>query len=201
MRTVAKPLLAVLAMILLAAALAPSPAVAAERSAKYRSDYDEYFRKYSKRYFGVNKDWRWFKAQAIAESNLNATARSSAAAKGVMQIMPTTFAELQKKNPEFENIDDPRWNIAAGIYYDSTLWRRYADFSDEQQRRNFMFGAYNAGPTTMTRARKLAESIGHDSTQWSSVVAVAPKVPAWRHKETLTYIERIQGIFGALQGP
>jgi soluble lytic murein transglycosylase-like protein len=181
-------------------AVAAAPA-AADRPGKFRSDYDEYFRKYSKRYFGVNKDWRWFKAQAIAESNLDSSARSPVAAKGVMQIMPTTFAELQKKNPEFENIEDPRWNIAAGIYYDSTLWRRFEALSDEQQRRSFMFGAYNAGPTTITRARKLAESAGHDSTQWSSVVAVAPKVPAWRHKETLTYIERIQGIFGSLQGP
>jgi soluble lytic murein transglycosylase-like protein len=201
MRIIAGLLPLVVPLALLATAVVPAPAIAAERAAKYRSDYDEYFRKYSKRYFGVNKDWRWFKAQAIAESNLDATARSSVAAKGVMQIMPTTFAELQRKNPEFENIDDPRWNIAAGIYYDSTLWRRYEALSDEQQRRNFMFGAYNAGPTTMTRARKVAESAGHDSTQWSSVVAVAPKVPAWRHKETLTYIERIQGAFRALQGP
>lgn len=194
----ARSLLAVLALAMLANAV---PANAAERTPKYRSDYDEYFRKYSKRYFGVNKDWRWFKAQAIAESNLNASATSQVSAKGVMQIMPNTFAELQKKNPEFENIEDPRWNIAAGIYYDSVLWRRYEALTDDHQRRNFMFGAYNAGPTTMTRARQLAQSAGHDDTQWSSVVAIAPKVPSWRHKETLMYIERIQGVFGALQGP
>jgi len=204
MRSIGKSLLLASTLVLYAAAAAPVPAAAAgaaQSPGKFRSDYDEYFRKYSKRYFGVNKDWRWFKAQAVAESNLDSAARSAFAAKGVMQIMPTTFAELQKRNPEFENIEDPRWNIAAGIYYDSTLWQRFDTLSDEQQRRNFMFGAYNAGPTTMTRARKVAESAGHDSTQWSSVVAVAQQVPAWRHKETLTYIERIQGVFGALQGP
>ncbi|MEO8315282.1 MAG: transglycosylase SLT domain-containing protein [Pseudomonadota bacterium] len=199
MRGFAASLLVAVALMLFAVAV-PSSAMAAEPAVKYRSDYDEYFRKYSKRFFGVNKDWRWFKAQAIAESNLESTARSAVAAKGVMQIMPNTFVELQKKNPEFENIDDPRWNIAAGIYYDSTLWRRYEALSDDQQRRNFMFGAYNAGPATMTRARQLAESAGHDSTQWSSVIAVAPKVPSWRHKETLRYIDRIQGVFAALQG-
>ena len=29
--------------------------------------YDQTFRKYSKRYFGVGYDWRVFKAQAMAE--------------------------------------------------------------------------------------------------------------------------------------
>ncbi len=77
-------------------------------------------------------------------------------------------------------IESPIHNIAAGIYYDSTLWRRYDELADEQQRRNFMFGAYNAGPTTMSRA---------------------PQVPSWRHKETLSYIERIQAFFATLQAP
>jgi soluble lytic murein transglycosylase-like protein len=174
---------------------------ATSKPGNYRADYDEHFRKYAKRYFGVNKDWRWFKAQAIAESNLDSNARSWVAAKGVMQIMPRTFADLQKKNPEFANIDDPRWNIAAGIFYDSTLWKRYDVLLEDQQRRNFMFGAYNAGPGTMTRARQVAENAGRDNTQWNSVVAVAPQVPSWRHKETLSYVERIQGFFATLQTP
>lgn len=184
-------------LVLIAAAV--PDADAAPGREKYRSDFDDHFRKYSKHYFGVNKDWRWFKAQAIAESNINPDVKSWVSAKGVMQIMPRTFEELQKKNPEFVSIDDPRWNIAAGIYYDSVLWRRYSALTEEQQRRNFMFGAYNAGPTTITRARQLAQKAGHDDTQWSSVVAVAPQVPSWRHKETLTYIERIQKFFAELQ--
>jgi soluble lytic murein transglycosylase-like protein len=190
-----------LVLALLAVMVAsPSVEAAAPARSKYRTDYDEHFRKYSKRYFGVNKDWRWFKAQAIAESNLDSNAKSWVAARGVMQIMPKTFEDLQKKNPEFASIDEPRWNIAAGIYYDSTLWRRYDLLDDDAQRRNFMFGAYNAGPTTMTRARQLAATAGHDSNQWSSVVAVAPLVPSWRHKETLGYIERIQRFYTEL-GP
>lgn len=172
-----------------------TPAVA---GGKYRADYDEHFRKYTKRYFGVNKDWRWFKAQAIAESNLDSNARSWVAAKGVMQIMPDTFAELQKKNPEFVNIEDPRWNIAAGICYDASLWRRYDLLADEAQRRYFMFGAYNAGPATITRARQVAAKAGHDIDQWSSLVTVAPQVPSWRHKETLGYVNRIQQFYSEL---
>jgi soluble lytic murein transglycosylase-like protein len=202
MRNFAKWILAALPLCSLVAMSGLSSAEAAtSKPGNYRTDYDEHFRKYAKRYFGVNKDWRWFKAQAIAESNLDSNAKSWVAAKGVMQIMPRTFAELQKKNPEFGSIDEPRWNIAAGIYYDSTLWKRYDVLVEDQERRNFMFGAYNAGPGTMTRARQVAESAGRDNTQWNSVVAVAPQVPSWRHKETLSYVERIQAFFATLQTP
>jgi membrane-bound lytic murein transglycosylase F len=56
--------------------------------------YDKYFLKYSKRYFGPGFDWHYFKAQAVAESRLQADARSRVGAVGVMQIMPRTFEEI-----------------------------------------------------------------------------------------------------------
>jgi soluble lytic murein transglycosylase-like protein len=201
MRKRSRSVLLVLSLCGLAILVCTPSEAATRKAGTFRTDYDEHFRKYSKRYFGVAKDWRWFKAQAIAESNLDSNAKSWVAAKGVMQIMPRTFAELQKKNPEFASIDDPRWNIAAGIYYDSTLWKRYDVLTEDQQRRNFMFGAYNAGPGTMTRARKVALDAGHDISKWDSVVAVAPQVPSWRHSETLGYVARIQGFFDQLQTP
>ena len=37
--------------------------------------YDKYFSKYSKRYFSPAFDWHYFKAQAIAESRLKASAK------------------------------------------------------------------------------------------------------------------------------
>ena len=39
-------------------------------SRKWTRKYDGHFRKYTKHFFGVGFDWKWFKAQAIAESNL-----------------------------------------------------------------------------------------------------------------------------------
>ena len=161
---------------------------------EFRTAYDEYFRKYAKHFFGVGADWTWFKAQAVAESNLIPGARSFAKARGVMQLMPATYAELQKKNPDLGNIEDPRWNIAAGIYYDRQLWNRLQDLLAEGERRRFMFGAYNAGPTTIRRARRLAQAEGQIDQEWQGVVTVAPRVPQWRHEETLSYVFRIEAI-------
>ena len=89
--------------------------------ARYKrfTTYDSHFKKYSKRFFGVGFDWRYFKAQAVAESNLREDVRSPVGAIGVMQIMPRTFAEIQRKNPTIAgSVEQPRWNIAAGIQYD-----------------------------------------------------------------------------------
>ena len=44
--------------------------------------YDDTFRKYGKRFFGVAFDWRLFKAQAITESNLDTAATSWVGARG-----------------------------------------------------------------------------------------------------------------------
>lgn len=46
---------------------------------------------------------------------------------------------------------DPRWNIAAGIYYDRQLWSRPRDLLAEGELRRFLFGAYNAWPATIRR--------------------------------------------------
>jgi membrane-bound lytic murein transglycosylase F len=171
-----------------------SPGFAAPGPKKYSTEYDEYFRKYSKHYFGVTFDWRWFKAQAIAESGLNDKAESWVSAKGLMQIMPATFADIQKRNPEFSDILDPRWNIAAGIYYDRMLWRMWKAIESLTDRLSFMFGAYNAGSTTIQRAQTVAKEKGHNDSLWVSIVQIAPEVPKWRHKETLGYVEKIHGL-------
>lgn len=163
-------------------------------SAVFRSDFDQHFRKYAKHYFGVGADWTWFKAQAMAESNLRPQAQSAAKARGIMQLMPATYAELRRKNPELGEIDDPRWNIAAGIGYDRQLWNRLGDVATDEERRRFMFGSYNAGPATISRARRVAQAEGQEDQAWHGVASVAPRVPKWRHRETLGYIERIESF-------
>jgi membrane-bound lytic murein transglycosylase F len=153
--------------------------------------YDDTFRKYSKRYFGVGFDWRVFKAQGMAESNLDSAAKSWVGARGIMQLMPSTFEEISTKNPEMKNIDDPEWNIAAGIFYNRALWRMWTKDSVEADRRQFMFASYNAGRGTILSAQEVARKDALDHRLWPSIESVAPRVRRWRHEETIGYVRKI----------
>jgi soluble lytic murein transglycosylase-like protein len=132
-----------------------APAIA-QRVPRDQERYDELFRKYSKRFFGVGYDWRYFKAQGMAESNLDSAARSYVGARGIMQLMPTTFAQIQSRRTEFESIDHVEWNIAAGILHDRYLWQRWLVLGAVDDRRRFMFASYNAGEGPILRARGMA---------------------------------------------
>jgi membrane-bound lytic murein transglycosylase F len=164
------------------------------------TEYDDLFKKYAKRYFGPAYDWRVFKAQAMAESNLTLDARSHVGARGLMQLMPTTFKEIQTKNPELACIDQPEWNIAAGIHYDRTLWRLWTEHPTPEDRRSFMLGSYNAGRGTLLRAQSAARKKSLDGCIWRSIAEVAPSVRGWRYRETLQYVEKIEANIDSLKG-
>jgi membrane-bound lytic murein transglycosylase F len=175
-----------------AALIALAAANVAYAQSAVTNRYDETFRKYTKRYFGPAFDWRLFKAQAMAESSLRTTARSSAGARGIMQLMPTTFQEIQSRNPEITGRwDHPEWNIAAGIAYARQLWTMWTDDSVTDHLREFVLSSYNAGRVTLLRAQKVAQDHALDPRLWPSIQAVAPSVPRWRYDETLGYVSRV----------
>ncbi|MBL7175018.1 MAG: transglycosylase SLT domain-containing protein [Desulfobacteraceae bacterium] len=163
-------------------------------SKHWTNKYDPYFRKYTKRYFGPGFNWKWFKAQAIAESNLKMNAKSWVNAKGLMQIMPKTFHEIKKKNPSFVDINEPRWNIAAGIYYDKQIYKKWKAPRPFKDRMNFTFGSYNAGFHTILKAQKECQKIKKNENLWHNIRSVAPKVRRWRHRETLGYVDKINNM-------
>ena len=185
-------------VLLLLAGFAPA-VLHAQTKARSRDDYDEVFRKYSKRFFGPGFDWQYFKAQGMAESNLVADATSHAGARGIMQLMPSTYKAIATSRPELQAINDPESNIAAGILYNRDLWRAYEDHADQNERLRFMFGGYNAGPGTMRRAKTVARSEQLDEYQWKSVETVAPKVQRWRYRETLGYVGKIEQNYQVLR--
>jgi membrane-bound lytic murein transglycosylase F len=160
--------------------------------------FDDTFRKYSKRYFGPAFDWRLFKAQGMAESNLDPGAKSWVGARGVMQLMPSTFKEIRTQQPELRSIDNPEMNIAAGVLYDRKLWQLWEGDSVFAHRERFMFGSYNAGRRTILNAQVVARKDSLDPRDWTHVARVAPRVPRWRHEETLEYVERIEANLRAL---
>jgi membrane-bound lytic murein transglycosylase F len=170
---------------------APPPPVIRLGASLVTARYDVHFQKYAKRFFGPGFDWRLFKAQGMAESNLNPNARSWVGARGLMQIMPRTLEEIRGRNPELRVVKHDEFNIAAGIAYDRQLWDLWEDNLDAAHLREFMLGSYNAGRGTLLRAQDVAESAALDERVWPSIKLVAPKVPRWRSEETLTYVDRI----------
>ena len=104
----------------------------------YEIEYSEYVGKYGKEY-GVPEAYIY--AVIKCESNFKPDAVSSAGAKGLMQLMPATFADIQgrikSEYPE-EMITDPEVNIRCGTYYLSYLYGIFKDW-------DCVFAAYNAG--------------------------------------------------------
>ncbi|RMG57927.1 MAG: lytic transglycosylase domain-containing protein [Gammaproteobacteria bacterium] len=150
----------------------------------WTTEYDRFFRKYTKRYFGPAFDWRWFKAQAIAESNLKPRISSHAGAIGLMQILPATYEEIRARNPHFKQIRDPEWNIAAGIFYDRLLYRKWREPLPDRDRLLLAFASYNAGYVRIRRIfRRLEQQLAH-TPLWDEM---EPAVPG----ETRHYVRKI----------
>jgi len=154
-------------------------------SGKWTDKYDRHFKKYSKRYFGPLFDWHWFKAQAIAESGLSQNAKSHVGALGLMQIMPATFDEINKKNPHFSRLESPKWNIAAGIYYDRTLYRKFKKIA-AQDKLYMTFASYNAGYGRILNAAKRTDN---KKKNWDEIKHYLPR-------ETRGYVRRIRKLMG-----
>jgi hypothetical protein len=173
------------------AALA-APVVAGEVSSlpsleTWTTKYDVHLRKHAKHYFGPNLDWRWFKAQAVVESGLKPVARGRSGSRGIMQLKPSTFAALKKKEPRLLNIEDPRWNIAAAIFYDRLLFDQWDDRRPLLNRLSFTFASYNAGLSRIQGSAQRARKRGQSDGEWAKVSAHAPAV-------TRDYVGRIVGL-------
>jgi soluble lytic murein transglycosylase-like protein len=78
-------------------------------------------------------------AVAQVESRFDAAVTSSVGARGLLQVMPKTAAELEL------DADDPGSKVLAGARYLSRLLDRFGS-SD------LALAAYNAGPTAVARA-------------------------------------------------
>ena len=128
----------------------------------------------------------------MAESDLTPGARSRVGARGIMQLMPSTYGQIRTALPSFGAIDNPEWNIAAGILHDRDLWTLWKHDVDESERWHFVFAGYNAGEGTIIRARKAAFAEKLDNRTWPSIERVAPRVERWRYAETLDYVRRIR---------
>jgi len=178
--------------VLLSVVFTPNVEAAGFGKYKHHTKYDQHFKKYGKRFFGPAFDWQYFKAQAIAESNLNPEAVSYVGAQGIMQIMPRTFEEIATKSKLIEGTaTEPRWNIAAGVWYNKQNFDFWKKDRTLQERLKFMYGSYNAGRGNILKAQRKAIDAGLNPRIWQSMHTALPRVTGKHSKETLTYVDRI----------
>ena len=151
-------------------------------------NYEQYFEKYSRWYFGYDFDHTWFIAQGLQESRLDSSAVSYVGASGVMQIMPGTWNDLTKNKFDVFN---PQYNIMYGIKYDKRCWNIWKAPRPFEDRLKFMLGSYNAGAGHLIKAQKKALGMGLNPNSWSNIEVTLPAITGHHSKETITYVKRI----------
>ena len=142
------------------------------------------FEKYAKIY---DFDYLMLMAQGFQESRLKQSARSHAGAVGVMQVLPSTAADLGIKDVA----SSTERNIEAGSKYLRLVADTYLDDPAilPQNRTLLSFAAYNAGPGNLMKFRRLAEKSGLDPNVWfGNVEHAAARIIG---RETVDYVGNI----------
>jgi soluble lytic murein transglycosylase-like protein len=116
----------------------PSPPPTPEPESPSATPYDGIIEEASKLY-GVSADL--LRAVIATESNFDPRAKSSAGARGLMQLTPVTLRQIGMKIDPF----DPQQNIFAGAKYLGLLLDRF------DGNVSLALASYNAGPTAVRR--------------------------------------------------
>lgn len=154
-------------------------------------------------------DWRLICAVICQESGFNPRAKSSAGAKGLMQLMPATARELGVRNPY-----RPEQNIAAGTRYLRQQYDRFPH-SPHTHRVKLALASYNGGAGRVLDAQAIAQHVGEDANRWGSVRAALSKLTrehkrlhrkVWDagrpkhgyfsgYRQTVEYVDRVIGYY------
>lgn len=111
----------------------------------------------------------------LVESGGNPAAVSPAGAVGLMQIMPTTAADIaERRGIERYNLLDPETNVSFGAWYLSSLLESFGQndrLLDWSASVWMAAGAYNSGPGRLAEVRQgksFLPTEGIDYTYWVS---------------------------------
>ena len=134
-----------------------------------KARYDSLFRHYND---DGKIDWRYMKAQAMAESAMNPRAKSHVGARGLTQFMPATWGEVMRETP-FADPENPEDAIKAQALY---MRRLLGMFDGDLEKAT---AAYNWGPGRVARA------VAKHGDEWFAHTPV----------ETKQYVPRIEGLY------
>ena len=156
-----------------------------EKLAQYKDVIKKYARKY-------DFDWLLILAMAFQESELDHNRKSSAGAVGLMQVLPATAMD---KNIGITHVGRLENNVHAGVKYLAFLRDRY--FNSEKiplrDQIRFSLAAYNAGPTNISKARKMARKMGLNKNRWFRHVELATLRTIGM--ETVQYVSNINKYY------
>lgn len=121
----------------------------------------------------IGWDWRLLAAQCYQESGFDPDAESWVGAKGLMQIMPGTAAEM---GISAHQLSTPSINISAAARYIKQLNRSFSDIQDKEERTKFVLAAYNGGALHIRDAMALARKYGRNDNEWEEVATYVLKL-------------------------
>lgn len=154
---------------------------------KATTEYDVFIEKAAETYVPQMGCVR-LKSQYYQESRLNPDARSPVGAEGIAQFMPGTFKEITKAMGY--GLVSPRnaqVAIAAGAYYDRRLMKYWDNIPDQNDLLSITWASYNAGPGSLSKARKKANG----SLVYEEIIGKLPEVTGKYSAETIGYVKHI----------
>ncbi len=126
------------------------------------SAYDDIIRQNAER---IGWDWRLLSSLVYQESRFDPIDTSWTGAGGLMQLLPSTAAELG-----LTDLNDPTANVYAGTTYLKKLWNNWKNIPDTTQRLKFVMASYNCGLAHVRDAQRLAEAFEEDPLMWDDNV-------------------------------
>lgn len=101
------------------------------------------------------------------ESRGRADARSPAGARGLMQLMPSTAAEIARARgmpaPTPARLEDPAYNLDMGAWYMARQLERHRDLS-------LALAAYNAGPGRVAAHRRGEATLPEETRRYQATI-------------------------------
>ena len=119
--------------------------------------------------FKYGFDWRIITAVVYQESHFDPFAKSFTGVRGLMQVTENTAREMG-----ISNRLDPVLSLRAGVKYLYTLYKRFDDIEDPNEKLLFAIGSYNVGYGHVKDAQKLAAEISLDPRKWASLEKTLP---------------------------
>lgn len=134
-------------------------------------EIEDDIRRYADKY---DVDFDLARAVVIQESGGNASLNSTPGASGYFQLMPATFDSL-----------DVRTNIEAGLKYLGQMIKRFG-------REDYAVGAYNGGPSRISRGRPPLETLQYILSVESYRMVLRMFEPALRHHAQQIGLETVR---------